>query len=477
MDKTQLRQDGSDAHSEHTLVQLDYSIDEFPGLLKSILFGMQHVLVMFTAMVGAPLIVARLLNLSPEQSVTIVVASMLACGVGTIISAMGISFIGPRLPIVMGSFFVFIGPIVSTAKASSLATAMSAILIAAVVQFLISPLFGKLHRLFPPVVTGTILMVIGVCLMKLAINAAVGFNTPAFGQPTTLLLSFSMILLILLIGRFAKGMTKALSLLIAMIIGYALSAALGLVNVEAIANARWIATPSFMPYGDFIWPGFTSIAVMVVCFLCAAGETTGHTLAVARICGVEPSEARIRGAVSNDGLASGFSALFGGMPLTSYSQNIGAIAITGVGSRFVVAVGGVCLVLMALVPKLGAIIALIPGPVLGGALIFMFGMIASVGVIIIGKAMNSRRDAILFATSLGISVGITSAPANAFEVIPSVLRILLTDGIVMGIITAIMLNLFLPAEEEKADTAGKTTTFAAGLPSSVSVQTHSEPTV
>lgn len=434
--------------------KLDYSIDEFPGLAKSLLFGMQHVLVMFTAMVGAPLIVTRLLNLPADQSVTLVMASMLACGIGTIISALGFGFIGPRLPIVMGTFYVFIGPIVSTAKTSGLTSAMSAMILAAVIQFLISPLFGKLHKLFPPIVTGTILMIIGVCLMKLAINAAVGFNTPAFGLPTTLALSSMMILMIVAIGRFARGIIRALSLLIAMIIGYAIAAALGLVNFEAITTAHWIAAPHFMPYGGFVWPGVTSTAVMLVCFLCAGGETTGHTLAVSKICGVEPSEARIRGAVSNDGLASAISSLFGGMPLTSYSQNIGAIAITGVGSRFVVAVGGSCLILMALVPKFGALVALIPGPVLGGALIFMFGMIASVGGAIIGKTMNNRRDAILFATSLGISVGITTAPANAFDVVPPVIRILLTDGIVMGILTAVILNLFLPIENAEAGLAG-----------------------
>ena len=453
MYQVQLGKSESNSHGESTQFRLDYAIDEFPGPVKSFLFGMQHVLVMFTAMVGAPLIVARLLNLPPEQSVTIVVASMLACGIGTIISSLGVGFIGPRLPIVMGTFYVFIGPIVSTAKTSSLAVAMSAMIIAAVIQFLISPLFGKLHRLFPPIVTGTILVIIGVCLMKLAINAAVGFNTPGFAKPTTLALSSIMILLILVIGRLARGMVRALSLLIAMIAGYAIAAALGLVNFDTIAHARWLATPNFMPYGGFVWPGFTSVVVMLVCFLCAGGETTGHTLAVSKICGVEPTEARIRGAVANDGLSSGLSALFGGMPLTSYSQNIGAIAITGVGSRFVVAVGGVCLVLMAMVPKFGALVALIPGPVLGGALIFMFGMIASVGVSIIGKTMNGRRDAILFATAIGISVGITTAPANAFDVVPPVLRILLTDGIVMGILTAVILNLFLPAEEQEAESA------------------------
>lgn len=440
-----IKQNHSETSSESGAIELDYQIDDYPGPLKTALFGIQHVLVMFTAMVGAPLIVARLLGLSDQQSVTMVTASMMACGVGTLISSLGIGFIGPRLPIVMGTFFIFIGPIVSTAKVSSLAAAMSAIMIGAVVQFGISPLFGKLHRFFPPIVTGTILVVIGACLMKLAMNAAVGLNTPEFAKPSTLLLSGMMVLLILIIGRFATGFAKALSLFVAMVAGYAISGAFGLVNFHAIGSAHWLAIPDLLPYGGFVWPGFIPVTVMIVCFLCAAGETTGHTLAVSKICGVEASEARIRGAVSNDGLSSGLSALLGGMPLTSYSQNIGAIAITGVGSRYVVAFGGAFLILMALVPKLGAIIALIPGPVLGGALIFMFGMIASVGMTIIGKSMSTRRDAILFATSLGLSLGITVAPPGAFDAIPAVFRILLTDGIVMGILTAVALNLFLPA--------------------------------
>lgn len=437
-------------HTDAGAVALDYQIDDYPGFWKTLLFGIQHVLVMFTAMVGAPLIIARLLQLGEQQTVTIVTGSMLACGVGTMISSLGLGFIGPRLPIVMGTFFIFIGPIVSTAKMSSLAVAMTAIMVGAVIQFAISPLFGKLHRFFPPIVAGTILVIIGACLMKIAVNAAVGFNTPAFAKPTSLILSTGMVVVILIITRFATGFAKAISLFLAMTAGYAVSAALGLIDFGAIAKAGWVAIPALMPYGGFEWPGVVPILVMTICFLCAAAETTGHTIAVSKICGVDPSEARIRGAVANDGLASGLSALLGGMPLTSYSQNIGAIALTGVGSRFVVAFGGACLVVMALVPKLGAVISLIPGPVLGGALVFMFGMIASVGMNIIGNSVSQRRNAILFATSLGIALAISAAPPGTFDIVPPVLRILVGDGIVMGILTAVALNIFLPDEEPQA---------------------------
>ena len=176
-------------------------------------------------------------------------------------------------------------------------------------------------------------------------------------------------------------------------------------------------------------------------------ETTGHTLAVSRICGVPGSEWRIRGAVANDGVGSALSALFGGMALTSYSQNIGVISLTGVGSRFVVAAGGAFLIVMALIPKVGAVIALMPAPVLGGVLLFMFGMVASVGVDIIGNNMKTRRDALIVAASLAVGLGIQAAPPNAFDAIPQALRILVTDGIVMGIILAMVLNLVLPPEE------------------------------
>ena len=428
-------------------VRLDYQIEDYPGFVKSALFGLQHVLVMFTAMVGAPLIVAKILNMPPDMRVTIVTASMLGSGIGTLISSLGLSFVGPRLPIVMGVFYVFIGPIVSVTHQISLAAAMTAIMIGGVIQFAISPIIGKLHRFFPPIVSGTILVVIGTCLLKLAVGVAVGTNTPAYGKPTTLFLAALMLVLILVISRFGKGIFRSLSLFIAMVVGYFAAGAFGLIHFNTVLAAPWFTIPSVMPYGGFVWPGIVPIVVMVVCFLAAAGETTGHTLAVSEICGVEASEARIRGAVSNDGLSSFISSLFGGIPLTSYSQNIGALSITGVGSRFVVAFGGAFLILMSLVPKLGAIIALMPAPVLGGALIFMFGMIASVGVQIIGKNMNSRRDMILFAASIGIALALMTAPPDALNAIPAIVKILVGDGIVMGITTAFVLNLLLPREK------------------------------
>ncbi len=430
-------------------VKLDYELEDFPGVFKTALFGVQHVLVMFTAMVGGPLIVARLLNLPPETRVTMISGTMIACGIATIVSSLGAGFIGPRLPIVMGVFYIFIGPLVSISKSVSLAAGMTGLILGGIVQFAWSPLIGKAHRFFPPVVTGATILLIGTGLMKIGISVATGANTPSFGQPQTLGLAALMIVLIIVISSYARGFVRALSLFATMVIGYLVSAALGLFDFKTVYDAQWVAIPNLMPYGGFEWPGLIGLLTIIVCFFATAVETTGHTLACSRICGVPGSEWRIRGAVANDGAGSAVSALFGGMALTSYSQNIGVISLTGVGSRFVVAAGGAFLVVMALSPKIGAVIALMPAPVLGGVLLFMFGMVASVGVDIIGSNMKSRRDALIVAASLAAGLGIQAAPPNAFDAIPAELRILVTDGIVMGIILAMLLNLVLPQERKR----------------------------
>ncbi|HTQ76913.1 MAG TPA: solute carrier family 23 protein [Burkholderiales bacterium] len=432
--------------SERGFAKLEFELDDYPGPVKTTLFGIQHVLVMFTAMVGGPLIVGRLLNLPEGTRIAMVSGTMIGCGIATMISSLGVSFIGPRLPIVMGVFYIFIGPIVHISKQVSLAAAMTALIIGGAVQFAWSPLIGRLQRFFPPIVTGTTILLIGTGLMKIGINVASGFGTPAFGKPVTLGLAALMIVLILVITRFAKGVVRALSLFLTMVIGYLVAAGWGLIDLGSVARADWVSAPTPFPYGGLQWPGIIAVVTVVVCFFATAVETTGHTLAVTRIVGVPQESWRIRGAVSNDGLGSAISALFGGMALTSYSQNIGVISLTGVGSRFVVAFGGAFLIVMALVPKVGAIIALMPNAVLGGVLLFMFGMVASVGIDIIGRNLASRRDAVILAASLAVGLGIQAAPPGAFDVIDPALRILVTDGIVMGILLAMLLNILMPKE-------------------------------
>ncbi len=430
------------------ITQLTYQLNDYPGFGKSLLYGIQHVLVMFTAMVGMPIIVANALNLSPELRTVIINATMIGCGIGTIVQALGVGFIGARLPIVMGVFYIFIGPILAITSQFSLAAAMTALFIGGLIEFAFSPLIGKSIKLFPPLVTGTVITIIGICLLPIAINSSTGLYTPLFGKPLTLILAALIVVLIIVINMLTKGFLKTISLFAALVIGYILAAIFGLIDFKPVAEAHWFMVPKLFPYGPWQWPGLGGLIAIIICYFVSSIETVGDTLAVSKAVNVEATHKRVRGAIAVDGLCSSISSLFGGTALTSYSQNIGVITLTGVGSRFIVAVGGAFLIIMALFSKVGAVISVMPAPVLGGTLIVMFGMVASIGIDIISKNMKTRRDALLVATSLGVAVGITVAPAGAFEVIPASVRIVVGDGIVMGAILAIVLNKILPQQKD-----------------------------
>lgn len=430
-----------------TVLDLRYGLEDRPGPVSSVLFGLQHVLVMFTAMIAAPLVIGQLLNLTPELRTTMVTGVMLGCGIGTIISALGLFFVGARLPLLLGAYSVYIGPVVAIAKATSLAAATSAMLIGGLVLFAVSPLLGKLRPLFPPVVVGTLLVITSETLIRIAINIAAGTNTPYAGNPLTVVLAVVSIGLILAINRLTRGFLRALSVFLALVCLYIVAIPLGLAKFDIVANAPWFRLPSIAPYGGFAWPETGALITVLIYHLVAAIYTMSITLALCSMLRIEGSEWRLRGAVAADGLGSAVAALFGGVPLISYDQNVGAISLTGVGSRFVIVVAGGILILMALLPKFGALIAIVPPFVLGGTLLFMFGMIGAVGIGILAEGLRSQRDLLLFAASFGLSTAVNFAPASMLELAPQSLRILAGDGIVIGTVVAVLLNLILPAKE------------------------------
>jgi NCS2 family nucleobase:cation symporter-2 len=430
-----------------TMLELRYGIEDKPGVIPSVLFGLQHVLVMFTAMIASPLVIGQLLNLAPDLRSTMITGVMLGCGIGTIISALGVGFVGARLPLILGAYAVYIGPVVAMAKISGLAGATTAMLIGGLVLFVVSPVLGRLRSLFPPVVVGILLVITGITLIRIAVNIAAGVNTPYAGNPLTFALVVGSILLILAINRLTRGFWRALSVFIALVCLYLISIPLGLANFAVVSNAAWFRLPTIAPYGWFVWPNTSGLIVVIVYHLVAAIYTMSITLALCKMLNVEGSERRVRGAVAADGLGSAIAALFGGVPLISYDQNVGAISLTGVGSRFVVAVAGAILIVMALVPKIGAVIAIVPPFVLGGTLIFMFGMIAAVGAGILADSMRNQRDLLLLAASLGLAMAVDFAPPATFDKLAPSLRILASDGIVVGTVMAVLLNLILPKKE------------------------------
>jgi len=438
-----LAEEGAPAGTNVLVLSLRYRLEDRPPAIASFLFGFQHVLIMFTAMIASPLVIGGLLNLPADQRGFMMTGVMLGCGIGTLISALGLFWIGGRLPLVLGAYVIYIAPVVAIAKSEGLAAASTALIIGGLALLAVSPAIGKMRALFPPLVIGTLLVITGESLIKVAANVAFGVNTPYFGNPLTFIYLVGSIVLIVAINMLTKGTARSLSIFLAVVCIYLVSIPMGLANVKAIADAPWLRLPRLAPYG-LAWPSPGAIATIVIYYFVTAIYTLSITLALCKMLGVDASEKRVRGAVAADGLGSVVAALFGGVPIVSYDQNVGAISLTGVGSRFVVASAGVLLVVMALMPKIGLAIGVVPTFVLGGTLIFMFGMIVVVGVSILAESLRRQRDLLIVAASVALSTAINFAPAVVFDVFSPSVRLLATDGIIIGALTAVLLNLAIP---------------------------------
>ena len=429
---------------------LRYGLEDKPPAGRAVLYGLQHVLIMFSAMVASPLVIGQLLGLSGDLRSAMITGVMLGCGVGTLISALGVGWIGARLPLLLGAYTVYIGPVVAIAKTESLGAAAGALLIGGLFLLTISPIIGKIRSCSRPSWSERCWWSPVSASSRSRWASPSELNTPYFGNPLTVLFLVGSIALITAIAAMGNRLVKSLSVLIALIVTYVAAAGLGLGNFAGIADAPWFRLPALLPFG-LAWPGIGGLTTIVIYHVVAAIYTMSITLALCAMIGVDASEQRVRGAVAGDGLGSAIAILFGGVPLISYDQNVGAISLTGVASRFVVAISGAILVGMAFLPKIGAIIGLVPPFVLGGTLVFMFGMIAVVGIKIISAAMTSQRDLLILAAAFGLSAVVNFAPPLAFEIFPPALRILAGDGIVVGTLVAVLLDLALPAPRPVSD--------------------------
>jgi uric acid transporter len=435
--------DGPQKHFPDFGPKMRYGVEDKPSAGPATLYALQHVLIMFSAMIASPLIISQLLGLSPDLRGTLITGVMLGCGVGTVISALGVGWVGARLPLLLGAYTVYIGPVVLIAKSQSFGAATGAMLIGGLFLVLISFVVAKLRSLFPPIVVGALLVLTGLTLLKIAMGVAFAINTPNFGKPVTAIFLVGSVLLITIIATTGNLLVRSLSVLITLVIAYIAGVMVGLGNFAPIADAPWFRVPTVLPFG-LAWPDLGGALTMMIYSSIAAVYTMSITLALCAMVKADPSESRIRGAVAGDGFGSVISVLLGGVPLISYDQNVGAISLTGVASRFVVALSGAILVCMAFLPKIAAIIGMVPPFLLGGTLVFMFGMISVVGIQIISKSMTSQRDILIIAASIGLSAVVNFAPPTVFEMVPEQVRILANDGIVVGSVTAILLNLILP---------------------------------
>ncbi|MNJ88196.1 Uric acid transporter UacT [compost metagenome] len=420
-----------------------HPVDERLPLVKLIMLGLQHVLAMYAGAVTVPLVLAGALGLPKETTALLISADLFAGGVVSIIQSLGFGIFGIRYPLMMGVTFVAIGPMIAIGLNPELGLQgiFGSVMVAGVIGFLIAPLMSRLMRFFPPVVTGSVILVIGVSLMGVGITyAGGGYGAKEFGSPVYIGIAFLVLVSIVLISRFVRGFIGNISVLVGISIGFALTAALGMVNFSGLSEAAWFA-PVF-PF-HFGMPKFDILAIasMTLVMIVTLIESMGGIFAMGEIIDKKPTENDVKRGLRTDGLGALIGGIFNTFPYTTFSQNIGLVDVSGVRSRFVCVAAGIMMILLGLIPKLAIFVASIPDFVLGGATLVMFGMVAANGVRILQSVdfRTRRHNVMIVAVSLGMGM-IPMVSDKFFARFPSDIGTLLNSGVALCAISAIVLN-------------------------------------
>jgi NCS2 family nucleobase:cation symporter-2 len=424
-----------------------------PPLAQAVPLGLQHVLAMFASNVTPSIIVAGAAGLAfggPEQ-IYLIQMAMLFAGIATLFQTVGIGPIGARLPIMQGTSFAFVGVLAGIAATMGLSVALTACIIGGVIHFLLGAVIKNIRFLFPPLVTGLVILAIGLYLIPVAIKYAAGgaadfqMAAESFGSLKHWSVALTVIVVSLLLKFFTKGALSNAAILVGLLAGYALAYALGMVNFGAVSGAAWITPIKPLPYG-FEFNLGAVIAVTIVSIVSAI-ETVGDASATAKAgAGRDATDEEIAGATYADGLGTAVAGVFGGLPNTSFSQNVGIVGMTGIMSRHVVTIAGLIMIVCGLMPKIGAVIASMPLPVLGGGVIVMFGMVAAAGLNMLSEVQMSRRNMIIIAVSLAFGLGLNLVP-TAVQYLPGTLKVLATSAVAPTAVMAVILNLVLPHED------------------------------
>lgn len=410
--------------------------------IKTFSLGLQHVLAMYAGAVVVPIIVSKALGFTTEQLTYLIAIDLLACGVATLLQVWGNRFFGVGLPVMLGCAFQAVSPMILIGMKSGVSAIYGAIIASGIFVVLFSGIFGKLIRLFPPVVTGSVVTIIGLTLIPVAFNdIGGGQGAEDFGSGVHLLLGFGVLLFIILMTRFTTGFVRSISVLIGLLVGTVAAGLMGEVNFAPIREASWfhVVQPFYFGTPTFeIVPILTMILVAIV----SVAESTGVFMALGKILDKDLSSKDLARGYRAEGLAIVLGGIFNSFPYTTYSQNVGLVQMTRVKTRDVIVVAGGLLVVIGFVPKIAALAQLVPGSVLGGAMVALFGMVVSSGIRILGSQVDLNRHENLFiiACSVGMGLGVTVVP-QLFAGAPDWAQIMLGNGIIAGSFTAIFMNL------------------------------------
>ncbi|WP_063688400.1 nucleobase:cation symporter-2 family protein [Bradyrhizobium stylosanthis] len=436
-----------------------HPVDEVLPLPRLLALGLQHVLVMYAGAVAVPLIIGRALKLPPEDVAFLISADLFACGIATLVQCLGFPGVGIRLPVMMGVTFASVGPMLSMAAAPDIGLLgiYGSVIAAGLFGIVAAPFVSRLLPLFPPVVTGSIILIIGISLMRVGINWAGGglptltkvvdgvpgsFPNPAYGQLQGLGISLFVLLFILGLIKWGTGFVANVAVLLGIIAGAVLASALGVMHFDKVAAASWGAL--VIPF-RFGMPQFHLVPVITMCvvMIVVMIESLGMFLALGDITGKAVDREALSRGLRADGVGTLLGGIFNTFPYTSFSQNVGLVSVTGVRSRWVTITGGCIMLVLGLLPKLAALVEAVPLVVLGGAGLVMFGMVAATGARILTSVdfRTNRYNLFIVAISIGFGLIPLAAP-GFFRNLPHDLQPLLESGILLCAIVSVLLNAF-----------------------------------
>ena len=435
-------------------IGLIYEVNDNPSIGKKFLFGLQHIFAAFSGIVVVPLVISGSLGFDSKMTTSLISASILAAGIATIIQARGIGRVGSRVACIMGTDFTFVSPAISVGSTLGMPGIVGATILGSFFEIILSFFIKPLMKLFPPLVTGTVVCLIGLTLLPVSIDWAAG-GSGALDYGSLLNVSIAMLVMIvtLILNRYGKGLVSSASILIGMLVGYLVCIPLGMVDFTPVAEASWFAMPNILEYGVvFDWK---AVLAFIPAYFVTTIETVGCLKAVGETSQIEMDDKKIGSGILADGVGSIVGGLVGSFSNTSFSQNVGLISLTKVASKHVAVMAGILLVCLGLFPKLAGVINGIPQPVLGGVGLVMFGMVAAAGIKTLSRVELTDRNLLIIATSMALGLGVTFRP-DFIGQFPEALQMIFSSGISTGTIVALILNLLLKEDKVVATKAAKT---------------------
>lgn len=441
----ELKEETSDYYESG--IKLMYGINDKPKLTMQILLGLQHIFAAFGGIIVVPLVIGSALGFDAATSTALMSATILAAGIATFIQSKGIGPIGSKTACIMGTDFTFATPAIAVGSVAGLPGIIGATILGALVEVILSFFIKPIMKFFPPLVTGTVICLIGLTLLQVSIDwAAGGSGASDYGSMINIAIAAFVMIFTILLNHYGKGIISSASILIGMIVGYIICIPLGMIDFSTVKEASWISFPKIFQYGvDF---NFKYVIPFIPAYLVTTIETVGCLKAISQVSGIKDDPKRIGKGVLSDGVGSAIAGCLGTFPNTSFSQNVGIIPLTKVASRYVAIMAGILLVILGLLPKFAALINIMPQPVLGGVGIVMFGTVAAAGIQTLSSVKLTNKNLLVIATSIGLGLGVTFRP-EILSSLPEWMTMIFSSGISTGTIVALVLNIILKEKDDK----------------------------